>query len=191
MPISNLTNIRCLLPLVLCVTLTGCKDDVIRTYRVAKDPAPQSTMPAAADAAPSALPEWKVPETWASQPPSAMRLASFRAGEVDMSVSKMPGTAGGTLANVNRWRGQIGLAPLTEGDLATAQKAVEVGGENSLLFEMAGEKPPEGKSQPQRMLVAIVPRAGESWFFKMTGDTAAVANESANFAAFLKSIRFK
>jgi hypothetical protein len=120
-----------------------------------------------------------------------MRLASFRAGEVDMSVSKMPGTAGGTLANVNRWRGQIGLAPLTEGDLATAQKAVEVGGENSLLFEMAGEKPPEGKSQPQRMLVAIVPRAGESWFFKMTGDTAAVANESANFAAFLKSIRFK
>ena len=92
---------------------------------------------------------------------------------------------------MNRWRGQIGLAPLTEGDLATAQKAVEVGGENSLLFEMAGEKPPEGKSQPQRMLVAIVPRAGESWFFKMTGDTAAVANESANFAAFLKSIRFK
>lgn len=191
MPISNLTNIRCLLPLVLFVALTGCKEETIRTYRVAKDPTLQPAIPAAADAVPSAFPEWKVPETWASQPPSAMRLASFRAGEADVSVSKMPGTAGGTLANVNRWRGQIGLAPLTESELATEQKAIEVGGENSLLFEMAGGKAPEGKSQPQRTLAAIVPHSGETWFFKMSGDSAAVANESVNFAAFLKSIRFK
>ncbi len=191
MPISNLTNIRRLLPLALCVTLAGCKDDAIRTYRAAKDPAPQPMMPAVSDAAPSALPEWKAPESWTSQPPSAMRLASFRAGEADVSVSKMPGTAGGTLANVNRWRGQIGLAPLAESELATEQKAIEVGGENSLLFEMAGEKAPEGKSQPQRTLAAIVPHSGETWFFKMSGDSAAVANESVNFAAFLKSIRFK
>ncbi len=191
MTISKFINFRRVLPLVLFAALAGCKDDAIRIYRAAKDPAPQPKMPAPSEAEPSALPEWKTPDTWVAQPPSAMRLASFRAGEADVSVSKMPGPAGGTLANVNRWRGQIGIATLADGDLAAAQKEIEVGAEKALLFDMAGDKPPEGKSQPQRTLAAIVPHAGETWFFKMSGDAPAVAAESAGFTAFLQSIRFK
>ena len=195
MTFSKSTPLRHALPLAFLAALAGCKDDAVRAYRAPKDPAPQPQMAAApGDAAPAtnaALPKWEPPATWAAQPPSAMRLASFRAGEADVSVSKMPGPAGGTLANVNRWRGQLGIAPLAEGDLAAAQQAIEVGGEKAQLFDMAGDKPPEGKAQPQRTLAAIVPHAGETWFFKMSGDTASVATERANFAAFLQSIRFE
>jgi hypothetical protein len=41
-----------------------------------------------------------------------MRYATLKApvdGRIDVSVTVLPGEAGGELANVNSWRGQIGL----------------------------------------------------------------------------------
>jgi hypothetical protein len=55
---------------------------------------------------------------------------------------------------------------------------------------MGGEKPPEGKSKPQRTIAAVVEHAGASWFFKMTGEDSVVAAEKPTFIAFLQSVRF-
>ena len=46
-----------------------------------------------------------------------MRLASysipFSGGNADLSITNFSGDGGGVLANVNRWRGQLNLSPLT------------------------------------------------------------------------------
>lgn len=72
-------------------------------------------------AAPSETP-WTAPEGWeplADVPP--MRLATYiiedPEGPVEVAISRFPGDVGGVLANINRWRGQVGLPPVGEGDL--------------------------------------------------------------------------
>ncbi len=59
---------------------------------------------------------WEASEGWLPGKASSMRLASFavpvEGGESgDVSLVKLAGAAGGELANVNRWAGQIGMPP--------------------------------------------------------------------------------
>ncbi len=72
---------------------------------------------------------WTAPADWKPKAPGAMRKGSFTvsgaAGDADLSITAFPGDVGGELANLNRWRGQIQLAPLAEGDLATVTTHLE------------------------------------------------------------------
>src|SRR5829696_2512725 len=57
---------------------------------------------------------WELPEGWKlDEKPVAMRFATINiAAEpkpLQLTVTRFPGDVGGTLANVNRWRMQIGL----------------------------------------------------------------------------------
>ncbi len=51
-----------------------------------------------------------------------MRLATYMvpsdAGDQEVAVTRFPGQVGGVLANINRWRGQMGLQPIADEDLA-------------------------------------------------------------------------
>ena len=51
-----------------------------------------------------------------------MRLATYmiptEAGDQEVAVTRFPGQVGGVLANINRWRGQMGLQPIAEPELA-------------------------------------------------------------------------
>jgi hypothetical protein len=65
-------------------------------------------------------PKWNPPEAWRSGDEQAMRFATFftTSGDdaAEISVSSLP--PGQPLAmNVNRWRGQLGLAPATESEI--------------------------------------------------------------------------
>src|SRR5712691_1137344 len=72
--------------------------------------------------------KWTTPEGWTEIPPSSMRYASFSApaeedgGKIDISVVTFPGDGGSDADNVNRWRGQIGLAPI-DANAVTSQVA--------------------------------------------------------------------
>lgn len=134
------------------------------------------------------LPQWEVPEGWKSVPASTMRLASFAVGNGgDFSVVALGPAAGGTLANLNRWRGQLGLAPIAEAEVAAATSSVPMnGGQTAILAELAGE----GQFAGRKMLAAIVPRPDRTWFFKLTGDAALVTAERERFVKFLKSVKY-
>jgi hypothetical protein len=82
---------------------------------------------------------------------------------------------------VNRWRGQIGLPPLDEKDLQT-EKA-PLGGHDYLLVEMAGNS--------KRIVAAILPRGGETWFFKIMGDDQFTETQKPAFREFLSSVHFE
>lgn len=71
--------------------------------------------------------EWKAPESWKKQPPGPMESAVYRTGQgVKVSISKL--TSGqDLLANINRWRGQIGLKPADTPDVPNMTKPISVG----------------------------------------------------------------
>ncbi len=188
-----------MLPLLFAA---GCRNDKIQSYRVPKE-SPDQSAPANPHVVStnireipkgeSELPHWAPPAHWQEQSPSPMRVASFRAknngGESDISISKLSGTGGGTLANINRWRGQIGLEMLTESSLATVTKPLDPKTPNAILVDMTGTDSKTGR--PTRLVAAIVPQIEETWFYKMTGDPAAVEGETEIFLKFVRSANYE
>jgi hypothetical protein len=164
------------------------------------EPAPEA--PSAASAAPvgstassgsvagggtDGLPNWQVPSGWKAAGPKPMRLASFdipdAAGNGDVSISKLNGDGGGLLANVNRWRGQVGLAPLEASALAANSTALTTaGGDSGTWVELKGAD--------KTILGAIVARDGVSWFFKMTAPSSVAVQNREAFEKFVRSVRF-
>jgi hypothetical protein len=118
-----------------------------------------------------------------------MRYATLTApvqGKLDVSVVVLPGAAGGELANVNRWRGQIGLAPVDEPALGTARKLVSTPAGKVALFDFVSE----GEKKSRMMAGLLTSPDGSSWFVKMVGDEPAVAAARPDFLHLLESLRF-
>jgi hypothetical protein len=140
-------------------------------------------------------PQWAVPADWKQGRASSVRRGSFVASTDDgataeIAITVFPGDVGGPLANVNRWRGQIELPPVTEEEMKKMTTTVEVNGINATVVDFTNPTPPAGKKHPQRMIVATIPHSGSSWFVKMTGDEPAVAAQKDAFLKFVSSIKF-
>jgi hypothetical protein len=126
---------------------------------------------------------WKTPDGWIEQPTPSMLLASYSVpgkagGKADVTVSMFPGDVGGVLANVNRWRRQLGLPPVTENDLSKTTSQMDVGNAKATVVDMTGQ------DGAKAMYAMIVPRDGNTWFYKMTGDPAALADQKKSFVEF-------
>jgi hypothetical protein len=199
----KLNILSCIVAGSLASTFTGCGRDDVRTYQVPKETTPQL----AAEDLPSGHPDIsgasrasagpavaaKVPADWQEAPPGEMRVASYHVkgkdGKMaDVSVIPLPGMAGRDIDNVNRWRGQVGLAPVTEAELGKVAESVQVGGQEGKLYEIAGQN--SGSGEKNRILAAIVRRSDAAWFFKMVGDDALVAEQKPAFVEYLKSFSF-
>lgn len=200
-----------LLNLIAAVLLAGCREEKIASYRVpAEKPEPlppiltgavdasaasagggSSSM--ASTAVPTATGEsltWTAPETWKPKPASAMRKGSYAVVgdggvEADMSITAFPGDVGGELANLNRWRNQLDLPPLSETEMADVVTRLD---QNDLHFAVAEFVNHKG-AKPTRIVGALVPYAGATWFFKLMGPEALVAREKPAFFAFLHSVK--
>lgn len=132
-------------------------------------------------------PSWVVPQGWEVLPSNALKRGNFQVKDeggrsVEITVIGFQGNVGGELANINRWRQQVGLGPV-EADFIKSLATVEVDGGTAKLIDI------EGLDQ-KSIYVAILERDGQSWFFKMTGDAAIVKKEKENFLKFLDSVKF-
>ena len=121
---------------------------------------------------------------------SAMRKGSYAipgsdGADGDLSVTAFPGDVGGKLANVNRWRGQLELPPLPEAELEGALTHLDINGLHADVVEFANPQ----AAKPQRLIGAMVPYEGATWFFKLTGPDALVAEQKEAFFAFLKTVK--
>ena len=153
---------------------------------------PAASLPAASAAA---LPQltWKTPNGWTEVPPSEMRVASFKVTgpdgkSADVSVIPLPGLAGSDEANVNRWRSQVGLSPVSPDELKKSVENVEAASQPAQLYDIAGQNP--GGGDAERILGVIQRRDDMAWFFKMTGDAGLVEQQKPAFVTFLKSLNF-
>jgi hypothetical protein len=126
---------------------------------------------------------WKVPAGWTEQQPGAMQDAKFSAADGKAIVTlSILGSATGTLrANIDRWRGQIGLAPVADAELEKIATPLDLPDAKATIVDMTGSK--------QRMISIIVPRGDSTWFFKMMGEPDAVAAEKNRFIEFVKTTK--
>jgi hypothetical protein len=177
------------LPLCAIIALCACSREDISVYTVRKEgeaaPIASSAGPADAPAADAGPLRWSVPKGWREQPASGMRLAAFLAPggkkPAEVSVVSLPGEAGGDLANVNRWRNQMGLAPIAQRELSAQSRRVSTRAGEVLLVDL--------KAGGRGTVAAMLAREGRTWFFKMTGEEAAVAAARGSFESFLGSLR--
>jgi hypothetical protein len=148
-------------------------------------PPQMAAAPAQSTSAPQI--KWQTPEGWTEVPPSSMRYASFSApaedgGKIDISVVTFPGDGGSDADNVNRWRGQIGLAPIDPTAVTSQVAPLKTEDITFSTTDIPGDK--------TRTIAAWTRRDGRVWFFKATGPNAAVEKEKPKFVKFIESVRF-
>ena len=129
--------------------------------------------------------EWTLPEAWElSDKKSMMRIATFVVKdnkELSVSASKFGGQAGGELANVNRWRGQLGLSPVSAEELAKTLEVIDTKAGKAKLVDISNDT--------KQMLAVILPYNDSTYFFKLMGKKEDVTKQKANMVKLVKSLR--
>ena len=136
------------------------------------------------------------PGSWVESDGSSMRIASYEAPlegfePADFSITRFPGDAGGTTANVNRWRQQIGLRPWSDSQVNSNQETLEVGDLDFALFDLKPQTDSDKKTVKERILAGIVKYNGKSWFYKLRGDVFLVETQRNKFRQLVQSSRFE
>ena len=126
---------------------------------------------------------WTVPEAWKALPAGSMQVAKFAVPErgdarAEVSVSIFPTDTGGILANVNRWRRQLGLGEIEEAGLQDCVSPLKAA-PDAVVADLA--------NNGRQIVGAIVPRGDRWWFYKLMGDSAAVTPEREAFIQFAAS----
>jgi hypothetical protein len=174
--------VKTLLPLVVLLA-AACQKDAIEVRKVAKEDAPAASAMAEASARPSGL-HWTTPKGWTELAGNGMRAATLQpppgAGKAEVTVIALPGDVGGELANVNRWRGQISLPPVTEEQLGALRSQVRTAAGSLFLYDFTS-----GGQKKTRLVAGMIQASGTTWFFKLMGDAQAV---DAARPAFLKML---
>jgi hypothetical protein len=135
-----------------------------------------------------------VPEGWEELPTQQFRpinLAMAGQPDAQLYVSILPNQGGGRLANLNRWRDQMSLPPLSHPDVEALpritlfrQSAVMVDLEGTFKGMSAQESRPDWK-----LLGALTEMHEISVFVKMTGPAAVLADQTDAFKDFCASLQ--
>ncbi len=153
---------------------TACQKEEIRVYRAPRE------KPALADL---------VPSHWQQMAAGQMQQAKFQIiredKTVEVTLSIFPGDAGGLLANINRWRGQVGLKEAEPAELSKLALPFDAAGPEAKIVDMTGTDAKTGR--PARLIGAIVPRGERTWFYKLLGDAGLAESEKSAFAKFAQT----
>jgi hypothetical protein len=170
-------------------TASGGRAEVTQ---VAKAPSADQAVSANTEKSPagSEKPNFKAPANWTTKAPGPMITSAYNVqvegGSAEVTISKFPGAVGGMEANIQRWRGQLGLEPGTAEEARKSAEMIEVGGKKeSYMVDLKGTNVRTGKAA--RMVSIGVPYQGETWFFKLMGDESAVEKEKEKFVQFVKA----
>ncbi len=179
----------------VCLVALGCgPEERVRQYRAPKDEPPPRRSEAASPGAPRSAGagetiHWTLPGGWSrSAEQRPMRFATLVSGGEDpleVSVIRLGGDGGGLLANVNRWRGQMELGPINESQLSEYAVKLPNDQTDGLLIRIEGQSDP-----PQQMLVAVLFRPDDAWFFKAVAAPAVAEQHNDAFLELIRSVHF-
>lgn len=184
-------------PALICLAvlttslIVGCDQSDIHHYRVPKEKTVpvQDNQPPAADAAPNTQtvvePRLVMPATWKAETPGQMQVARYSMAAdgqaAEATVTTFPGDVGGLFANINRWRNQIGLESISQDQIGQGAQPLELNGTKATVVDMVNPQ------SHKRLIAAIVPRDGQTWFFKLVGDESLVAREKEPLVLMVKN----
>ncbi len=175
-----------ILTIIGLLFLFGCNNNDIQTYRISKTtPSNQTPQQHPSHKATSSY-AWDTPSSWIESAGHSMRLASFSVptsvGDGDCSVIHLGGDGGGLVANINRWRGQIGL-PAQSGQEINASA---IKGSSKLgaydMFVLINESKPE-----TAMLASILPLQSGTLFIKLNFHSDVISEVQSDFKSFCSS----
>jgi hypothetical protein len=137
----------------------------------------------------------ETPDGWNKADNNIFSKLAYRVtdGDQQVMITVTPMSASNDpFANINRWRGQVKLPPLSKEEFQKQIEILQVNGEEAIFMEMIG---PE-KATPRETILGVL--AGQDingdhptlWFIKLKGSAALAAREKANFKRFAESIRF-
>jgi hypothetical protein len=133
-----------------------------------------------------------VPKTWKSAPLPTFAVAAFAISEnsprPEVTITPLPEAAGGIDANVNRWRGKLGLPPASDDELKATAQPYEVDGQSGHLVRLLG---PEDSTPRQAITAIVLPHDGVNWIFALKATADLAKNEQANFEKFVSSVKFR
>ena len=128
-----------------------------------------------------------IPEGWLVSNGSTMRLASynvpFNGGIGDLSVIRLGGDAGGIVANVNRWRGQLNLPPMDQDKISNITNIANENKSKYRWFKIINETAPSSA-----FLCAILPENNTTLFIKLNIPISAIEEIENQFLEFCSSI---
>ena len=136
---------------------------------------------------------YDVPEGWEEVSPTRLRLVNLRVKRdpaTECYLTILPGTGGGVIGNVNRWRSQIGLDPVDAAEIEKLDK-LPLFGEPAHYVELAGTfrgMGGEAKSD-YKLLGLVLALPPNALFLKMAGPAATVDAEKARFEKLASSLR--
>ena len=180
------------LSFVALLALTACDQAAVKSYTIPKEqsvvtseptgPDPMRPLPGMAEqAAAAGNLQYTVPAGWRELPVSGIRKATLQVEDAELSVLVFPGDVGGELANINRWREQIGLSPIEASELPAISIERTISQLPARYVNLIGaEKSIKG---------AILPVNGRTWFFKLLGPTDSVQANEAGLFEFLDSVQ--
>ncbi|NQU39829.1 MAG: hypothetical protein HQ523_07740 [Lentisphaerae bacterium] len=136
---------------------------------------------------------WSAPAGWIEAPPRSMREVTFFLDEsrsAECYISVLGGGAGGDAANLNRWRGQMGLPTLDAAQLAALPRTRCLESEAPLLIaEGAYRGMGGGAGTPGSLFVGtMAPWGTQTLFVRMVGPKALVEPHVDAFKSFCASI---
>lgn len=137
------------------------------------------------------------PEGWTDKGASMMRDINFsfgEKGEGECYVARLPGAGGGLLANVNRWRSQMGAEALTEEQVAALPVKPLFGQAAKFVTVDGTYSPGMGTTDTfanYRLMGLILASDAGAVFVKMTGPKELVTKNEAAFDQFTQSIDVK
>ncbi|WP_372845659.1 hypothetical protein [Pontiella sp.] len=175
-----------ILPVLL---LTACGREQIETYQVPKEtpaaaPVPQMTAPEVRAAAPAGKGfSADVPATWTEKPGSGMRLVSYSIEGTSIDFYLISLSMGDVASNVNRWRGQIGLAPASAEQIAADIRVFQADGRAVSYAELYNPETGQG------IVAAIVDLAPQYWYFTAKGTADELRANAADIRTFLESLK--
>jgi hypothetical protein len=198
----GLTAATTLLAALLSV---GCdnRETAVRSYSAPKDattapsPGPSLSANAVAPTATATEPlplSWTLPAGWTQDPqPRQMRVATVdvesngQRGELIVTRFRAGGF-GSLVDNLNRWRQQVGLAPISNESEVTPAKTTVAGAE-AKVYDFSGAAANGNPPQRNRVVMVETP-AGDAWFFRLHGPADLVENQRAAFDSLLQSVKF-
>jgi len=139
---------------------------------------------------------WETPAGWGRAERSQMRPVNLTFGpnkEGECYLSMLPGGAGGVLANVNRWRKQMGQPDITEEELAKLPTKTLMGIQG-VFVTVDGNYTNVGATEAKEnyRLLGVVATLGDSGLFvKMVGPKDLVEANTAAFDQFVGSLSLR
>ena len=137
---------------------------------------------------------WEAPQGWLVTAPRPMRLINYDlggGGDNQCYISILGGDGGGSMANINRWRQQMGQPTFGVDEFAALERIPMLDG-SALMVEIEGNFTGMGTDAlSEALMLGVIRQLPErTVFVKMIGARDALALERDSFLEFCQSIRF-